>query len=81
MNKITLTDPIRDKIIFDLQKFFAEERDEHLGNIPAMLMLDFILEEIGPMIYNQALIDTHTMMTQKLDDIYLLELEDVTFGE
>lgn len=76
MSTIKLTDPIREQIIYDLQTFFQEEREEHLGNIGAELLLQFILKEVGPMIYNQALIDAHDLMTEKIDALYLLELED-----
>lgn len=79
MSKIKLTEPIREQILYDLQTFFSKERDEYLGDVPAMLLLDFILDEVGPMIYNQALIDAHNLMTEKLDDIYLLELEESSF--
>jgi len=76
MSKIKLTQPIKEKIIYELQSFFANEREEDLGNIGAELMVDFILKEVGPMIYNQALIDVHELMEEKLEDIYLLELDD-----
>jgi len=76
MNKIKLTPQIKEKIIESLQQYFHNERDEDLGNLGADLMLDFILKEVGPMIYNQALIDVHEMMEDKLEDIFLLELDD-----
>jgi len=76
MSKIKLTQPIKEKIIYELQSFFENEREEDLGNIGAELLVDFILKEVGPMIYNQALIDVHELMEEKLDDIYLLELDD-----
>ena len=76
MSKIKLTPPIKEKIIYELQSYFSNERDEDLGNIGAELLIDFILKEVGPMIYNQALIDVHELMEEKLDDIYLLELDD-----
>ena len=76
MSTIKLTVQIREQILFDLQTFFADEREEHLGNIGAELLLNFILKEVGPMIYNQALIDAHGLMEEKIEDIYLLELED-----
>jgi len=76
MSKIKLTQPIKEKIIYELQSFFENEREEDLGNIGAELLVDFILKEVGPMIYNQALIDVHELMEEKLEDIYLLELDD-----
>lgn len=76
MSKIKLTDPIRERIIYDLQTFFAEEREENLGNIGAEMLLQFILKEVGPMIYNQAILDARDLMEEKIDDLYQLELEE-----
>lgn len=76
MSKIKLTAPIKEKIIYDLQEFFATEREDHLGNIGAELLLDFILKQVGPMIYNQAILDAHGLMQEKIEDLYLLDLEE-----
>jgi len=76
MSKIKLTDPIKEQIIYDLQSFFAKEREEKLGNLGAELLMDFIMEKVGPMIYNQALIDAHSLMEEKIEDIYLLDMHD-----
>ena len=71
---IKLTDPIKEQILYDLQTFFRKEREEELGNVGGELLLQFILKEVAPMIYSQALIDAHILMTEKIDDLYLLEL-------
>ena len=81
MSKIKLTKQIEERIIYDLQTFFAREREEDLGNMPAMALLDFILDEVGPMIYNQALIDANNLMAEKIDDIYLLEMDESDWRE
>lgn len=73
---IKLTDNIKAQILYDLETFFERERQEDLGHLGGELLLDFILKEVGPMIYNQALIDAHGLMTEKIDDLYLLELEE-----
>ena len=76
MSKIKLTDPIREKLIYELQEYFRKERDEDLKHLGAYLMVDFIVDELGPMIYNQALLDVHGLMEDKIEDILLLELND-----
>jgi len=76
MNKIELSSPIREKLIYELQEYFRKERDEDLKDLGAHLMIDFIVEELGPMIYNQALLDARQLMEDKIDDILLLELND-----
>jgi len=67
---IKLTDPIREQILYDLQTFFAKEREEELGNVGGELLLQFILKEVGPMIYNQALIDAHKRRKKKIENLY-----------
>lgn len=76
MIKIELTDPIREAMIYELQGYFRNEREEELKHLGAHLMVDFIVEKIGPMIYNQALLDARELMSEKIDDILLLELDD-----
>jgi len=76
MSKIKLTEPIRERILYDLDTFFENERDEKLGNMGGEMLLDFILKEVGPMIYNQALIDAHKLMEEKIEDLFLLDLEE-----
>lgn len=44
MSTIKLTDPIKEQILNDMQTFFAKEREEHLGNLGAELLLQFILK-------------------------------------
>ncbi len=65
MSNIQLTERIKEQIVYDIKEYFATERDEDLSNLNAELFLDFILNTVGPMIYNQALIDSHRLMTEK----------------
>jgi uncharacterized protein (DUF2164 family) len=59
--------------IDEIKAYFENERDEVIGDMAAELFLGFILEKIGPMIYNQALEDAHAFLSNKLDDLYILE--------
>ncbi len=52
-----------------LQAYFDEKRDETLGNLEAAFLLDFFLEQIGPLIYNRAVADAQSLMQDKLIDI------------
>lgn len=54
---IELTSEARDEAIASLQTYSEQNFDERLGNLGAASLLDFVLEEIGPSIYNQALKD------------------------
>jgi uncharacterized protein (DUF2164 family) len=60
-----------------IQTYFAEERDETLGNLETEFLLDFFISQIGPYIYNQAISDTQAHLRDKLTNIEegLYELE------
>lgn len=57
-----------------LKEYFLEERDEEIGDLAAMILTDFILQEVGPVIYNQAVNDCIKSMTEKVDELYGLEI-------
>ena len=57
----------------EIKRFFKEERDEELSDFKAQLYLDFILDNVGKYIYEQAIADAHTFMMDKIEDLYLLE--------
>ena len=42
---------------------------ESIGDLPAGLLLNFFLEEIGPVIYNQAIGDAQTRMASRVADL------------
>lgn len=50
----------RADILYKLQAYFREERDETLGDLAANLLLDFIEREISPFFYNQGVRDAKT---------------------
>ena len=51
-----------------LKRYFEENLDP-IGDLPAGLLLSFFLEEIGPVIYNQAISDAQTRLTQRAADL------------
>lgn len=54
--------------IASLKRYF-EENLEPIGDLPAGLLLSFFLEEIGPVIYNQAINDAQARLTQRVADL------------
>ena len=42
---------------------------EPVGQLPAGLLLDFFIEEIGPAIYNKAIADAQTRIQQRTADL------------
>lgn len=70
MSKITLDKPQYDAALQELQRYFAEERDESIGMLQGRLLLDFILEQIGPHIYNQAVADMQKYVALRAEDMF-----------
>lgn len=73
MKKIELAKDIRNMIVEDIKKFYWEEREEHIGDLPAEILLDYILDNIGPHIYNQAIGDAYAFISEKAEDLFGLE--------
>ena len=67
--KIELRQEKRKDAIASLQRYFEENLPEPLGEMPASLLLNYILEEIGPAIYNQAIRDAQTRLQQRVSDL------------
>jgi len=51
------------------KRFLAEESDDAIGDLKALLVLDFCLKEIGPSVYNQAIADAQSYMQEKVTDL------------
>ena len=73
MENSKLTKEQQTACIEAIKHYFLTEKDELITDLSATLLLDFILEMIGPHIYNQAIKDAHFLMSQKLDDLFILE--------
>ncbi len=69
MNTIDLPKPARSEAIASIQRYFEQEMPEPIGDLPAGLLLNFFLEEIGPAIYNQAIADAQARMVQRASDL------------
>ena len=52
-----------------LQRYAAEALDEEMGDLKAGLMLEFVLKEIGPSIYNQAIADAQAYFQARVTDL------------
>jgi uncharacterized protein (DUF2164 family) len=69
MTTIELPKQQRGDAIASLQRYFEENLSEPIGDMPAGLLLNFILEEIGPAIYNRAVIDAQARLQLQLSDL------------
>jgi uncharacterized protein (DUF2164 family) len=69
MPPIELSKPARAQAVSSLQRYFQENLPEPIGELAAGLLLNFMLEEIGPAIYNQAIGDAQARMQQRVADL------------
>jgi uncharacterized protein (DUF2164 family) len=69
MNPIELPKPARADAIVSIRKYFEENMPEPLGDLAAGLLLDFFVEEIGPVIYNRAITDAQERLQMRLADL------------
>ncbi|MGA1285988.1 MAG: DUF2164 domain-containing protein [Rubrivivax sp.] len=72
---IELNREVRKEAVASIERYFEQELDQRLGNIGAAALLNFFLEEIGPLVYNQAVEQVQQRLQERL-----LEL-DIEFHE
>ena len=52
-----------------IERYFRENMEEKIGNVAAGGLLGFVLEEIGPSIYNKAVADVQERLGQRVADL------------
>ena len=62
--------------INSLQRYFQANMEDEIGNIAAGALLQFILEEIGPSIYNKAIADAQERMQLRVSELDTEVFED-----
>jgi uncharacterized protein (DUF2164 family) len=66
---ITIPGQARRKLIASIRRYFDEKLDEEIGELKAALLLDYVLAEIGPTVYNQAIADAQAFFQDKVSDL------------
>ncbi len=72
MMTFELSKQARADAVNSLKRYFEENMEnmsEPLGDLPAGMLLNFFLEEIGPVIYNRAIADAQARMERHLSDL------------
>lgn len=73
---IELSKEARAQAVASIERYFRENMEEPVGNIAAAGLLGFFLEEIGPAIYNRAVLDVQERLQARLSEIDLEVHED-----
>ncbi len=66
---IELPDDVTAEVVASIRRYFLDERDEEMGELQASFLLEFILKEIGPSIYNQGVSDAQARLREIAADI------------
>jgi uncharacterized protein (DUF2164 family) len=59
----------RQQAIASIERWFRENRDEPIGNVAASGLLGFFLEELGPLVYNQAVADAQERLQMRVGEL------------
>ena len=73
---IELTKEARQQLITSIERYYLEERDEKIGNIAAAALLGFFLQELGPVVYNQAIADVQERLQLRVSELDIEVHED-----
>ncbi|SEM64388.1 Uncharacterized conserved protein, DUF2164 family [Mesobacillus persicus] len=73
VKKFEFPKSVKDEMTGEIKRYFHEERGEELGDLAALLILEFISDKLGAHFYNLGVQDASRFMSQKLEDIFELE--------
>jgi uncharacterized protein (DUF2164 family) len=66
---ITLPKETVQKLKPSLKRFFEDELEVDLGDMKAQLVIDYLLKEVAPLVYNVAIKDAETFMAERMLDL------------
>jgi len=67
--EIKLNKEIEKKLIASIKRYTSENLETEMGDLQSSLFLQFLLEEIGPFVYNLAISDAQAYMQEKALDL------------
>ena len=73
---IEISQEARKEAIASIERYFAENMEDRIGNITAGALLGFILEEIGPVVYNKAVTDVQERLQSRIMEVDIEIHED-----
>jgi uncharacterized protein (DUF2164 family) len=76
---IEISRDARKEAIASIERYFQENMDEKIGNLAAGSLLNFFIEEIGPVIYNAAVAQVQERLQIRVMEIDL-EVHEEAFG-
>jgi uncharacterized protein (DUF2164 family) len=71
--KFSLSPERRTEILEKIKLFFQKERDEQIGDVAAVKVMNFFIDKIGAQFYNLGIQDAYQMMTEDIQDLLSLQ--------
>jgi uncharacterized protein (DUF2164 family) len=59
----------RQKCVNEVVAYFLDERNEEIGIVAAENILDFVLDKIGPEIYNRVVDDSKRILQEQVESL------------
>jgi uncharacterized protein (DUF2164 family) len=56
-------------MVGELRRYFVEELDGEIGQLPAEMMVEFIAEKLGVYFYNRGLYDAQQLLNERMADV------------
>ena len=72
-DKIELTKEKRSEMIWEIQQYFLDKRDEDLSNLASGKILNFFIEKLAIEFYNQGVCDSYKYMNHRLEDVLSIQ--------
>jgi uncharacterized protein (DUF2164 family) len=66
---IELSKEQRGDAVASIKRYFEENMPEPIGDLPAGQLLNFFLEDVGPVVYNKAVTDTQARIVSRASDL------------
>ena len=66
---ITLSPEAKKELLGSIKRYVAENFEEDIGDLKAGMLLDYVLKEIGPSVYNQAIADAQAYFVARTQDL------------
>ena len=69
MKPIELPKDTEERLIESIKRYLDDQLELDVGDLQASLLLDFCVREIGPSIYNQAILDAQAWVQDRVADL------------
>ncbi|MBO9516189.1 MAG: DUF2164 domain-containing protein [Variovorax sp.] len=66
---IELNKEARTQAIASIERYFRENMEEPIGNIAAGALLNFFLEELGPVVFNRAVAEVQERLQARVSEL------------